>query len=141
MQSGTNIDLVWVNQREDVLLVACLVDTNNKLNYHSDHQASVTAIRRNHDNVATSVKNHTSESNWNIVDHKKSLTKLRALLTPLTHQPRKTVITILDPQILEAVTASLNKASPSKLKTHPHKGWWNPKTMVSLKKKAKRARD
>lgn len=140
MQSGTTIDLVWVNQRADDLLVACPVDTNNNFNHHSDHQALVTGVRINHDNVATSETNHTSQHNWHKFDHRKFLTELKALLPPLRHQLRKTDITIADSHILEAVTRALNKSSPATLKTHRHKYCWNPKTMAPLQKEAKRAR-
>lgn len=54
MTSGTTIDLVWVNQQADDLLVACLVDTENTLNHHSDHKAVVTVINVNCDDGPSS---------------------------------------------------------------------------------------
>ena len=37
---GTTIDLVWVNQQADDVLITCVVDEDDLLNHHSDHRAS-----------------------------------------------------------------------------------------------------
>lgn len=37
MSFGTTINLVWVNQQSNDLLVACLVEKDNTYNHHTDH--------------------------------------------------------------------------------------------------------
>ncbi|KAG0145020.1 hypothetical protein CROQUDRAFT_46404, partial [Cronartium quercuum f. sp. fusiforme G11] len=38
----TCIDLVWVNETANNLIMACLIDSNNKFHHNSDHQALIT---------------------------------------------------------------------------------------------------
>ncbi|KAG0146648.1 hypothetical protein CROQUDRAFT_44117, partial [Cronartium quercuum f. sp. fusiforme G11] len=41
---GTSIDQVWVNEEADNMITACLIDSNNKFNHNSDHQALITIL-------------------------------------------------------------------------------------------------
>lgn len=68
MNSGMTINLVWVNQQANYLLVVCLVDTEDTLNHHSDHKAVVTVINVKCDHGPNSEIDHASERAWHKVD-------------------------------------------------------------------------
>lgn len=78
MASGTTIDLVWVNQQADDILVACLVDENNLLNHHSDHRAMVTVINVKSDAAPTLETDHSSARNWHESNQSKFFSELKA---------------------------------------------------------------
>ncbi|KAG0140284.1 hypothetical protein CROQUDRAFT_14147, partial [Cronartium quercuum f. sp. fusiforme G11] len=41
---GTSVDLIWVNENADDIVMACLIDTNDEFNHNSDHQALITIL-------------------------------------------------------------------------------------------------
>lgn len=111
MQSGTTIDLVWVNQQAKDLLIACLVESTNIFNHDSDHQALVTVVNIKHDDM-TSPENHlTPRKNWHKANQTTFQTKLKALLPLLTQPLKQGDIITLDFQLIEAVTTA---------QTNPH---------------------
>lgn len=94
MASGVTIDLVWVNQQADDILVACLVDESDDLNHHSDHQALVTVVNLNCDDGALSEMDPSSDKAWHRVDQAQFITELKAHLP--TIKPLKTKLTSLN---------------------------------------------
>lgn len=54
MALGTTIELVWVNQQANDLLVACLEDNEDSLNHHSNQKVIVTVVNINWNDVAES---------------------------------------------------------------------------------------
>lgn len=140
MLSGVTIDLVWVNQQADDILIACVVNSDHDLNHHSDHHALVTFVSINCDNGGSSGKDHSSDKACYRVNQAQFITELKALLhqpyTPLTPAD----IIRLDLHISNSISTALNLASPEKSTTHKHKAWRNPTIMGPLRKEAARAR-
>lgn len=64
MTSGVTIDLVWVNQQIDNLLIACMVDVEDNLSHHSDHHALVTVVSLNCDDGPPPETVPPSEKAW-----------------------------------------------------------------------------
>lgn len=121
--TGTTIDLVWVNQQADDVIVACVVDEDDVLNHHSDHRALVTVISVKCDTALILERSHPSEKNWHKADQAGFLSELKAHLPPLTRISSNTDIYRLDTLIFIAVTSALNTSSPPKSKPFKHKKW------------------
>lgn len=140
MKTGVTIDLVWVNQQANDLLVAFLVDSEAKLDHHSDHHAVVTILRTSQGDKAESQPTQATSKSWHKVDQPKFLMELKAHIVPLSPITSSTNIDSLDSHIIEILTQALNAASPNKSSTHRHKAWWNPTILGPLKRAADKAR-
>lgn len=81
--AGTTIDLVWVNQQADDLLIACLVNKEDMYNHHSDHRAMITVIKSKSDDGDSPEMTYASEKNWLKLNRAKFLSELKALLQPV----------------------------------------------------------
>lgn len=139
MSSGVTIDLVWLNQQADDILIACLVDVEEDLNHHSDHRALVTVVSINCNDGAPPGTDPSPEKAWHRVDQAKFVQELKALISPLTPISTITDISNLDSHISDSIISALNLASPSKTRTHKHKAWWNPVIMGPLRRAAAKA--
>lgn len=140
MQSGVTIDLVWVNQQADDLLIACMVDSGDTLNHHSDHLAVVTVLTINCEDVLDDAGDQPKAKAWHKANHTKFSHELKAHLSTVNTPSTPKEIDILDSHLLDIVTLSLNNSSPNKRSTHKHKAWWNPNLMGPLRREADRAR-
>lgn len=83
MQSGVTIDLVWMNQQADDLLIACRVDSGDNLNHRSDHLAIVTVLTVNREDRTGAAEDQPSAKAWHKVDKAKFTHELKALLSPV----------------------------------------------------------
>ena len=140
---GTTINLVWVNQQADDLLIACLVDEDDLYNHHLDHRAMVTVIKTKCDTVTAHEKSNPSVKNWHKLDQACFTQELKAHLYPLPVPLPLTTpadIDLLDSHLLSIVITALNTSSPDKVSAFKHKSWWNPAIMLPLRKAAAKAR-
>lgn len=78
MTLGVTIDLVWVNQQADNILIACLVDIRNHLNHHSDYHTLFTVVRIECDNLTRSGMLPPLEKAWHKAHQSKFLAELKA---------------------------------------------------------------
>lgn len=142
MKSGTTIDLVWVNQQAIDLLVACLVDTDDTYNHHSDHQAIVTVINVKCDDTTFGDDEEPNQKVCSRTDHKRFLMELKTLmsLSPLTLPTTISDISTLHTHIPDSITRALNLSSPLKKRAHKNKAWWNPFLLDPLRPAAAKAR-
>lgn len=139
MQSGVTIDLVWVNQQVDDILVACMVDSDDHINHHSDHHALVTVVSLICDDVTDPGTDPSPVKAWYKADHAKFLTELKARLKDPYPPQTITDIDSLDLSISESIISASNSSSPNINRAHKHKAWWNPIIMDSLRREAARA--
>lgn len=137
---GTTIDLVWVNQQADDLITACLVDEEYAYNHHSDHRALVTVIRKKFDAAPCQESDKTPAKNWHKLEHAQFISGLKASLSPLSPITTHTDIENLDNHLTTVITAALEASSPARVSAFKHKSWWNPITMIPLRKAAAKAR-
>lgn len=140
MASGVTIDLVWVNQQADDLLVACLVDSGDNLNHHLGHLALITVITVNRDERIGLEETRPRTKAWYKTDHTKFFRELKAHLLPISPPCSSVEVDFPDSHILDIITLSLNKSSPNKTTVHKHQAWWNPHTMGPLRRAADLAR-
>lgn len=112
MSSGTTIDLFWLNQQADEMLVACLVDSDDNLNHHSNHKAVVIVVSIKCDNECSSRENLNLEQACHKTDHPKFITGLKALLPPPTAPSTRTDIVNLDSSIITAITNAFRPLIP-----------------------------
>lgn len=64
MSLGTTIDIFWLNQPADNLLVACLVDSEDTLNHHLDYKAIITFINKKRDDGCDTEMDNSSYCAW-----------------------------------------------------------------------------
>lgn len=140
MSSCVTIDLVWINQQADDLLIACAVDVEGLLNHHSDHLALVTVVRVKSDVVTDPGSGAPLDKAWHKANQEKFLSELKALLPPLPSLDSHHDIDVFESTLSDHVINALNLSSPNKSRAHRHKAWWNPQTMGPLRRDADRAR-
>ena len=102
-----------------------------------------TVIKTKWDAVTAPEKTNSSEKNWHKLDSARFISELKALLLPLPISlplNSHTDIDILDYHLLASITAALNQSSTHKVRSFRHKSWWNPVTMLPLRKAAAKAR-
>lgn len=140
MTSDVTIDLVWVNQQADDLLIACAVDAEGHHNHHSDHLALVTVVRVKSDDVTDPRAGAPMEKAWYKADQAKFLIELKALLPPISSLTSSHDIDTFDSTLSDSVINALNLSSPTKSRAHKHKAWWNPQIMGPLRRAADKSR-
>lgn len=124
MKTGFTIDLVWLNQQEDDILVACIVDAGENLNHHSYHLSLATIVSVKCDDTTHPQMDRTSGEACRKIEQPKFPVELKALLAPLSPLSSHVDINTCDGHILDSITIALNTASPNTTRTHKHKAWW-----------------
>lgn len=129
---GTMVDMVWVDEQMDDLIISCDVDEDNLTNHFSDHHALITNSSTHKPTADVPDHQDPEQHNWHKVDIAKLLTLIPDLLPPIQPLTTRDLIKKFDTNIGEAFKSALNTASPKKARPAKHKKWWRAEVLEPL---------